>query len=150
MDIFDLPNRLPTKEAAELGGVVTLLGVVIVFLALVSLIILTIVYPKFFGWLLAKSAVRKQKRAERKAAKKLAKAEATRVDDVKITETLVTASTPEVKAQANDDELIAVITAAVAASLGTSSNGIRIRSLRRSDANTPTWGRKGRLEQFRF
>lgn len=150
MDIFDLPNRLPTDEAAELGGVVSLLGVVIVFLALVSLIILTIVYPKFFAWLLAKSAVRKEKRVEKKAAKKLAKAQAKQVEDAKIAETPVSTSTPEVQASANDEELIAVITAAVAASLGTSSNGIRIRSLRRSDANTPAWGRKGRIEQFRF
>jgi hypothetical protein len=47
-----------------------------------------------------------------------------------------------------DAALIAVIAAAVAAYLGTSQNGIVIRSLRRSASSTPEWGREGRAQQL--
>lgn len=53
---------------------------------------------------------------------------------------------PEVRE--DDPALIAVIAAAVAAYLGTSQNGIVIRSLRRSTSSTPKWGREGRAEQL--
>ncbi len=47
----------------------------------------------------------------------------------------------------SDDTLIAVITAAVALSLGTSSNGIVIKSIRRTGQIAPVWGVRGRIEQ---
>ncbi len=48
----------------------------------------------------------------------------------------------------NDASIIAVISAAIAAYLGTSSNGIVIRSLKRSRMSTPVWGIKGRNAQI--
>ncbi len=42
-----------------------------------------------------------------------------------------------------DEELIAVITAAIAASLNTSTYNLRIKSLRRVDNNQPAWNKAG-------
>ena len=47
-----------------------------------------------------------------------------------------------------DDELIAIITAAVAASLHRSTHDIVVRSIRRVPAITPVWNRVGRQEQI--
>ena len=147
---FDFPERLPTEEAWNLGGSVTALGVAVVFVALVLLIVLTMLYPKLFGWLLPRTAVIKAKMADKKAARQLARlqrkeaAKATIIAVDKARETSIIAE------PSSDSALIAVITAAIAASLGTSSNGIRIKSLRRSSVSTPAWGREGRYEQFRY
>ena len=43
----------------------------------------------------------------------------------------------------DDSELVAVITAAIAASLNTSTYNLRIKSLRRIDNNQPAWNRAG-------
>ena len=43
----------------------------------------------------------------------------------------------------DDEELVAVITAAVAASLNTSTYNLRIKSLRRIDNKQPAWNRAG-------
>ncbi|MBT3319772.1 MAG: hypothetical protein HN948_06105 [Clostridia bacterium] len=147
---FDFPDRLPTNEAWGLGGSVTVLGVVVVFVALVLLIVLTFAYPKFFGWLLPITTAKKAKMADKKAARQLARAQAKAAKKATIisvdkSEQAVADSPPS-----DDPALIAVITAAIAASLGTSSNGIRIKSLRRSGASTPAWGREGKYEQFRY
>lgn len=133
-------------SVGELGGSVTLLGILVVFLALTALILITMLYPKITNALLKKSAARKAARAERKTAKLAAK-EAVVIGDKDVN---VAAMAPkqEVKESAIDNqELIAVITAAIAASMGTSSNGITIKSLRRSRTNAPAWGREGRNEQ---
>lgn len=133
-------------SVGELGGSVTLLGILVVFLALAALILITMVYPKITNALLKKSAARKAARAERKAAK-LAAIKAEAIDD-KDNNVVATAPKQEVKESVMDNqELIAVITAAIAASMGTSSNGITIRSLRRSRTNAPAWGKEGRNEQ---
>lgn len=151
----DFPNRLPIGDALDLGWKVSVMGVAIVFLALVCLIILTIVYPKVFGWILPRSRARLDRWAEKRAARKLTRANKKAAKE--ISEEVVVAKTKvepviseDVQRSTDDKELIAVISAAVAASLGTSSNGIRIRSIKRSGSNTPTWGRKGRIEQFRI
>ena len=138
----DFPDRLPFGEALGLGGSVALLGIAIVFVGLVLLIVLTMFYPKVLNWLLPISARRKEKRSAIKAAKKLAKAEykasrkAAPLETV-LEKSIKTADVP-VASAADDGALIAVLTAAVAASMGTSSNGIRIRSFRIT--GTPVWG----------
>lgn len=151
----DFPNKLPIGDALDLGWKVSVMGVAIVFLALVCLIILTIVYPKVFGWILPRSRARLDRRAERRAERKLARANSKAA--VKLSDEAVAAETKvapvvseDTQRSTDDQELVAVISAAVAASLGTSSNGIRIRSIKRSGSNTPAWGRRGRTEQFRF
>lgn len=46
----------------------------------------------------------------------------------------------------DDEELIAVITAAVAASLNTSMHNIVVTNITRVSDNTPTWGKLGRSD----
>ena len=48
----------------------------------------------------------------------------------------------------NMEELVAVITAAVAASLQTSTHNIVVQNIVRVGDATPTWGRAGRAEQM--
>jgi hypothetical protein len=50
-------------------------------------------------------------------------------------------------AVAEDDELVAVITAAVLSCLGGNSN-IIVRNIRRVDDLTPAWGKVSRTEQM--
>jgi sodium pump decarboxylase gamma subunit len=61
---------------------------------------------------------------------------------------------PEIKTTAeetdsgDDEELVAVITAAIAASLNTSTHNIVVRNIVRVPDTTPAWGQAGRLEQM--
>ena len=135
-----------------LGGSVAVLGMAIVFIGLVLLIFITWLYPKIVKALIPRSVAakerRKAKKAERMIAKEQTKAvlkEAKAVSPVK-TEAVSVGTATQTPAD-NDPALIAVITAAIAASLGTSSNGIVIRSLRRANSMTPAWGASNRVEQ---
>lgn len=60
------------------------------------------------------------------------------------------APAPEIKAEVaeNEEELVAVITAAIAASLQTSTHNILVKNIVRLPDPTPSWGRMGRLEQM--
>ena len=56
---------------------------------------------------------------------------------------------PEVIEEEQDEtELVAVITAAVAASLHTSTHNIVVRNITRTPDNTPAWAKSGRMEQI--
>lgn len=57
------------------------------------------------------------------------------------------ASAP-VEVVADDSELVAVIAAAVAASLGTTPERIRVTNIVRTYDTTPTWGQAGRREMI--
>ena len=59
----------------------------------------------------------------------------------------VAAPAPAVS-ETDDDELIAVLTAAVAASLNTSTYNLRIKSFRRIVQNAPAWNAAARKEQI--
>ncbi|MDR7855687.1 OadG family transporter subunit [Tissierella sp.] len=48
----------------------------------------------------------------------------------------------------NDEELVAVIAAAIAASLGVSVPDINIKSIRRVSQSTPAWAAMGRQERI--
>ncbi len=66
-------------------------------------------------------------------------------------------NTPKKKTQAvsevveedltDDEELIAVISAAVASSMGTSVRNIVVRNIVRVNDDTPTWGKVARIDQ---
>lgn len=56
---------------------------------------------------------------------------------------LKTAQTDEVE---DDEALIAVITAAIAATLGTTMHNIHVSNIRRVTDQTPAWGQAGRSE----
>lgn len=60
------------------------------------------------------------------------------------TEVKETVSAPEVSSEETDEtELIAVLTAAVAASLNTSTYNLKIKSYRRTDNKMPAWNKAG-------
>jgi len=121
-------------EALGTGGSVIVFGLAIVFVALGSLILITYVYPKISKMLTGRQP---KERESNKACKSARKSEA------------VSAAPHAQAAKAADDTaLIAAITAAVAASLGTSPNGILIKSISRARQNIPAWGRSGRSEQI--
>ena len=141
-----------TTEAADTGSDLLLgfgvagLGLTVVFSALILLILITFLYPKFLKAVLPVYAA---ERAEKKAARRLSGQQSeTASATVKQTESAKTLTTADAPAShETDPALIAVITAAVAASLGKPSNGIVIKSLRRSHTNLPAWGTSGRTEQ---
>lgn len=107
---------------------VTVLGVTIVFLALSLLYFAINGMEKGFG--------------EKKPKAPEAKPEET----VRTTEETVETGVVE-ETEENQEELIAVITAAIAASMETSTHNIVVRNIVRSNDMTPVWGRTGRAEQ---
>ena len=139
----DIVQPANAGEALGLGGIVTLAGVLIVFAALVCLILITWLYPKIAMPLIKKTSEARAARTVKKAQKQAAEDNA--ISPVGTAPAV--ASVPAAQPAGDDDALIAVITAAVAASMGASSNGIRIKSLRRSQTSTPAWGVEGRNEQ---
>ena len=61
-------------------------------------------------------------------------------------ETVKTADATVVEDSEDEEELIAVLTAAVAASLNTSTYNLRIKSYRRINNNAPAWNKAGLRE----
>ncbi|QEK11104.1 sodium pump decarboxylase subunit gamma [Crassaminicella thermophila] len=62
--------------------------------------------------------------------------------------TIAPAVEVEKEEKENEEELVAVITAAIAASLQTSTHNIVVRNITRVKDITPAWGRMGRIEQM--
>lgn len=107
------------------GMVTLILGIGVVFVALIALIIILEIMGKFF-----------ENRDKKAAAEKAAVISATPVEP----EPVVVEPEPE-----DDLELIAVITAALAASMGTSAEGLQVKSIRKTNN---TWKMSGRTEQL--
>ncbi|TCO71342.1 OadG family protein [Marinisporobacter balticus] len=73
----------------------------------------------------------------------------TPTEATKVVKTPVEVAVPSVAVEEdNQEELVAVITAAIAASLQTSTHNIVVRNITRVIDATPTWGRTGRVEQM--
>lgn len=131
-----------------LGLGVMVLGLAVVFTGLISLIIITALYPKIIKGTVPRISAWKAERKAAKDEKKRARQQLKAVSaSAKNTESITADKTGAAVSEETDEALIAVITAAVAASLGTSTNGIVIRSLRRAQSNMPAWGTSGRIEQ---
>lgn len=117
--------RVNERIGAFIDGLGTfLIGVTMVFLALVLLILLIHLVGKVVASLEGKHV-----------AKVVAETQSVVVPEVK------TESIPEATVQNEVDELelVAVITAAIAASLGTTSDKLQVRSLRKVDRRTRTF-----------
>lgn len=109
-------------EALSMGGKVTALGLTIVFSVLIILMIILFLFKVIFY--------------KDPSKKKAPKAAETAVESVK--------AMPKEEAKAVDEEeLIAVLTAAVAASLNTSTYNLKIKSYRRIDNKKPAWNMAG-------
>ncbi len=130
-------NTGTVLEKLGLGGSVAVMGLAVVFLGLISLIIITVVYPKITRALISRPSARKEAKKVEKKESAVAIRKAVSVSDAK----------PSDAKLAEDDALIAVITAAIAASLGTSANGVVVKSIERTGQNVPSWGARGRIEQ---
>ena len=109
------------SEALSMGGKVTALGLTIVFSVLIILMIILFLFKVIFY--------------KDPSKKKATKAAETAVESVK--------AMPKEEAKAVDEELIAVLTAAVAASLNTSTYNLKIKSYRRIDNKKPAWNMAG-------
>ncbi len=130
-------------EDFALGLGVTALGLAVVFSGLVLLIFITYLYPKLLKALLSK------KKADKKAGR-VQPGQKTVIATAAVgqAQSIKSISSPDIVDEETDAALVAVITAAVASSLGKPTNGIMIKSLRRSGTNIPAWGTNGRIEQI--
>ena len=110
-------------EALSTGGKVTVLGLEIVFSVLIVLMLILMLFKVIFY----KDPKKKTVKVEETAP----------VQTVEVTEP-----------QMNEEELIAVITAAVAASLNTSTYNLQIKSYRRIEDKKPAWNKAGLRESI--
>lgn len=108
---------LSLAEALKTGGTTTVLGLSIVFAVLIVLMIVLALFKVIF--------YRQPKTNKAPEAAPVAAPVQTTDDDI------------------DEDELIAVLTAAVAASLNTSTYNLRIKSYRRTDNKMPAWNKAG-------
>lgn len=115
-------NNLSLGEALAMGGETTVIGLGIVFGVLIILMIVLVLMKVIFY---------KDPNKQKKAAP--APVEAVPAAEVKAAET-------------DEDELIAVLTAAIASSLNTSTYNLRIKSYRRTDNKAPAWNKAGLTE----
>ncbi len=105
-------------DSLSIGGQVTIIGLVIVFAVLVILMCVLKIMEKIFT-----------PKAEKKTEVIAPPVSASKqIEDV---------STED------DEELIAVLTAAIAASLNTSTYNLKIKSFRRVMNNAPAWNKAG-------
>ncbi len=105
------------SEALSVGGMVTGVGLTIVFGVLIILMLVLMLFKVIFY----KGNPKK-------------KTETSEPQEVVNT---------VVENNMNNDELIAVLTAAIAASLNTSTYNLRIKSYKRVETNKPAWNRAG-------
>ena len=112
---------------------VTVLGMGIVFIALVGLVLIIEALHRITGGKIGK---RKEAGIERTAVVHEQKVEP---EESAVLKTGMDEET---------EELVAVITAAIAASLHRSTHDIMVRSIRRVPAITPVWNRASRQEQI--
>lgn len=124
-----LIEQLTFGEKISASLFVTLLGMTITFAALIVLWGLTAMYSKM---------------VQNAEAKKKAGA----VVEVKQPVAAPTPAPVAAEPQEDEEELIAVISAAIAAQMGTSMHNIVVRNIVRVADNTPAWGQSGRMEQM--
>ncbi len=123
-----LIEQLTLGQKISASLFVTLLGMIITFTALIVLWGLTTMYSK-----MVQNAEAKKKEGAVVAVKPQAPA----------------APAPAaVEPKEDEEELVAVISAAIAAQMGTSMHNIVVRNIVRVADATPAWGQSGRFEQM--
>ncbi len=110
------------SESLALGGQTAFVGLATVFAVLIILMLVLAVMKYIFYTV-----------PNKKAQPKAAEAQSVTAEE--------TAEEPE--SEMDNDELVAVITAAVAASLNTSTYNLQIKSLRRISSAKPAWNKAG-------
>ena len=115
-EALEINGKLPSvAEALSVGGQVTLIGLIIVFSVLIILMCVLVVMRVVL--------TRNDKKPAEVKAEPAAKEIAVQEED--------------------DEELIAVLTAAIAASLNTSTYNLNIKSFKRIGNNAPAWNKAG-------
>lgn len=107
-------------EAVKQGLQTTVLGMLIIFAALIILMIAINIMKLIFYKDPKKESVKQEKAVEKTPAP---------------------VQVPTVTKTEDDEELIAVLTAAIAASLNTSTYNLKIKSYRRIENRAPVWNR---------
>lgn len=110
------------SQALGQGLMVTGVGLLIVFSVLIILMIVMMIMKKVFY-------------------KEPSKTETTQIE--KKSDTSANNAAPPASNEAQDPNLIAVLTAAVAVCMNTSTYKLKIKSYRRVDNNAPVWNRAG-------
>lgn len=132
MDNLSLLERFSDPEMLNAMGFgekliaslyVSVLGMLVTFVALVIIWGLIIVMGKMFNTTHPKKEEKKE------------------IEIVKVVEKVG-------EEEGKEEELIAVITAAIAGSLNTSTHNIKVRNIVRIPDRTPAWSRAGRVEQM--
>lgn len=113
-------HNLSLSDALLTGGETTFIGLAIVFAVLIILMIVLMLFKVIFYKEPAKKAV-----------------QTVTANEVPVSEENNTA---------DEEELVAVLTAAVAASLNTSTYNLRIKSYRRTENKMPAWNKAGVTE----
>ena len=108
------------NEALSTGGLTTVVGLGIVFAVLAILMLVLTLFKVIFY----------------KDPAKVKKTQAPVVAQAPVTEV-------KEEEEQDENELIAILTAAVAASLNTSTYNLQIKSYRRVKDNRPSWNREG-------
>ncbi len=117
-------------EKAALGANVTVIGLIITFVALIALIFITLVYPKVTEKAISFAQIFKKNK------KKIA------ADNKNNNQNI------DAKPAEENFAEIAAIAAAVYCTVGTASNGIVIKSIKRTKTNIPVWSANGRSRQL--
>ncbi len=122
-----LIEQMSLGEKVSASLFVTALGMIITFCALIVLWGLT----SFYSGLVQKAEAKKAADAVKPAAP-----------------TPAPAAVSNVEPEQDDEELVAVISAALASALGTSAHNIVVRNIVRVPDQTPAWGQTGRTQQM--
>lgn len=117
-------DNLSLGEALAMGGETTVIGLSIVFSVLIILMLVLMLFKVIF-----------YKKPSKSSAK-----------TVKPEPKPIAASPAKTDEDADESEIIAILTAAVAASLNTSTYNLQIKSYRRTDNKMPAWNRAGITE----
>lgn len=112
------------SEKLQSAGIVTGLGLLIVFTVLICIIVIILIYPRILNLFLGKKS---------KPAKKEVQEETVEIVSEAVNDT-------------DENELIAVLTAAVCCCLGKDKSNIVIKSYKR--VNNSSWKRSGRNAQL--
>jgi sodium pump decarboxylase gamma subunit len=123
-----LIEQMSLGEKVSASLFVTALGMIITFCALIVLWGLT----SFYSGLVQKAEAKKAADAVKTVAPTPAPA----------------AAAPVAQPEQDDEELVAVISAAVASALGTSVHNIVVKNIVRVPDQTPAWGQSGRIDQM--
>ncbi|GAB6106964.1 OadG family protein [Fusibacter bizertensis] len=122
----DTFSQMPMGDKLIATGYVILLGMGITFIALILIWMVTMLMSFIIRKLEKRQEISKIPSTQKPAVAQVSGQPIAQVE------------------KEDEEELIAVISAAIASTLNTSMHNIRVTNIRRISDNTPTWGKVGR------